>query len=58
MAFGRKIREVPLPNSLDNILLICVSPTKHQRQSGFVPRKATKSSQITPASSVKAPNPP
>jgi len=28
MAFARKIREVPLPNSLDDILLKCVSLTK------------------------------
>jgi hypothetical protein len=43
MVFGRKIREVPPLNSIDNIVLKCVSPTKHPRQSGFVPRKTTKS---------------
>jgi hypothetical protein len=54
MAFGRKIREVPPLNSLDNIVLKCASPTKHPRQSGFVLRKATKSSQITRASNVES----
>jgi hypothetical protein len=44
-----------LPNSLDNILLKCVSPTKVSVR--FVPRKATESPQITQASNVKAPNP-